>query len=60
MSAFKQPREFTNLDIAGAILFTMGLICEGSADLQKFNFRDNPMNNGRWCDFGKYQQFLRL
>ncbi|XP_064640817.1 uncharacterized protein LOC135495807 [Lineus longissimus] len=55
-SAFKlDPREFTDLDIAGAVIYTVGLVCEASADMQKFNFRDNPANNGRWCDFGLWR-----
>ena len=43
----------TPQDIVGIVLFVLGLIIETVADLQKFNFRNNPANKGKWCDTGK-------
>lgn len=42
----------TPQDIVGFILFGLGLLVETFADIQKFNFRNNPDNRGKWCDKG--------
>uniref|UniRef100_A0A0A9XEZ2 Uncharacterized protein n=3 Tax=Lygus hesperus TaxID=30085 RepID=A0A0A9XEZ2_LYGHE len=40
------------LDIVGISLFSVGLIIETVADIEKFTFRNNPANRGKWCDVG--------
>ena len=40
-------------DVTGVTLYCLGMLVETSADLQKFNWKDNPDNNGRWCEFGE-------
>ncbi|KAH9502626.1 hypothetical protein Btru_073956 [Bulinus truncatus] len=42
----------TPQDIVGFILFSIGLITETVSDLQKFRFRNNPANKGKWCNSG--------
>ncbi|KAI8791044.1 hypothetical protein BgiMline_018591 [Biomphalaria glabrata] len=42
----------TPQDIVGFILFGFGLVIETVADIQKFNFRNNSANKGKWCDTG--------
>ena len=40
------------MDIVGLVLFCTGLLVEAVADQQKFLFRNNPENKGKWCDKG--------
>ena len=42
----------TVCDVVGTTLFALGLVLEAVSDQQKFNFRNNPANRGRWCDSG--------
>ena len=38
--------------IAGAVIFTLGLVLEALADMQKFIFSENPGNKGKWIESG--------
>ncbi|KAK3085598.1 hypothetical protein FSP39_005934 [Pinctada imbricata] len=55
LSPDKDNTEFRAMDIIGAILFAVGLTCETFADFQKFAFRNNPANKGKWCDTGLWK-----
>jgi len=46
---------FTVMDIVGAVFFALGLIIETVADFQKFFFKDNPENRGKWCSVGLWK-----
>eukprot|EP00953_Heterococcus_sp_UTEX-ZZ885_P029955 15857-Heterococcus_DN1.PRE.1 len=46
------PEFGTAADIAGIIMFIIGLVCEAVADQQKFSFKQNSANRGKWCDVG--------
>lgn len=41
-----------NNDYAGFLFIAIGLTCETIADFQKFWFRQDARNNGKWCDAG--------
>lgn len=49
------PHTMSVLDIIGTAVFFFGFICEVFADMQKFNFKEDPVNRGRWCDIGLWR-----
>jgi len=43
---------WTPMDIIGLTFFIVGILCETLSDQQKFNFRNDPSNRGKWCQVG--------
>jgi steroid 5-alpha reductase family enzyme len=46
------PRSIVWTDIVGVGLFLTGFILESTADMQKYLFKANPENKGRFIDEG--------
>jgi len=42
-------------DWVGFGIFALGLVIETVSDQQKFNFRNNPANKGKWCAVGLWR-----
>eukprot|EP00741_Cyanophora_paradoxa_P006054 tig00000981_g5872.t1 len=44
--------EIAGRDIAGWVMFGVGLAIEAVADVQKLRFKQDPANKGKWCSVG--------
>ena len=49
-----QPRFDTGRDIAGVILYSIGLMMESVSDVQKYRFRSAHGRDGSVCDVGLF------
>jgi steroid 5-alpha reductase family enzyme len=52
ITQYGQPRFGTGRDIAGVILYVIGLTMESVSDIQKYRFRSAHGNDGAICDVG--------
>jgi len=43
---------FNIFSVLGILIFLVGLIIEAISDFQKFNFKNNPKNHGKWIESG--------
>lgn len=41
-------------DVIGVILWVVGFVMECSADFQKYGFKQNPSNKGRFVNVGEH------
>ena len=54
VTQYPQPSFGIGGDIAGVILWAVGVGLESVADMQKYRFRSNPANKGKVCDVGAF------
>ncbi|KAI9850235.1 MAG: hypothetical protein M1838_005961 [Thelocarpon superellum] len=52
VTQYPQPAFGTGRDIAGVILYAIGLVMESVSDVQKYRFRSDPSKKGVVCDVG--------
>lgn len=52
VTQFNQPGFGTGHDIAGVVLYSIGLIMESASDVQKYRFRSAHGSDGAVCDVG--------
>ena len=59
LSGMREQPPLGPLDLAGFALWVIGFLIETFADQQKFAFRNNPENSGRWIQSGfwKYSRY---
>lgn len=50
-----ESADFTPWDIIGSVMFVIGLLSETISDQQKFAFRNDPSNRGKWCTVGLWK-----
>ncbi|KAF2435735.1 DUF1295-domain-containing protein [Tothia fuscella] len=55
VTTYGQPKFGTGRDIAGVVLFSIGLIMESLSDIQKYSFRSKHGNDGSICDIGLFK-----
>jgi steroid 5-alpha reductase family enzyme len=55
VTKYGQPKFGTGRDIAGVILFSIGLIMESVSDVQKYLFRSKHKESGAVCDVGLFK-----
>lgn len=53
--SFSQSSSLNMWSMLGAIIWLTGLIIETSADIQKFQYKNNPKNKNRWTDAGLWK-----
>jgi len=54
-SAIVNADAVTPMDIAGLAIFVIGLLIETISDQEKFSFRNDPANRGKWCEVGLWK-----
>lgn len=52
---FQGNTSYSILVLAGFLIWLVGLVTEGFADQQKFAFKNNPKNKGKWVDVGLWR-----
>jgi steroid 5-alpha reductase family enzyme len=55
VTKYGQPKFGTGRDIAGVIMFSIGLIMESVSDVQKYLFRSKHKDSGTVCDVGFFK-----
>ncbi len=49
------PNDINGHAYIGLVIWALGLLIETAADRQKYNFINNPANNGKWIDTGLWK-----